>query len=427
MKKMLLLMLMLVAISISAQNTGVTGNARKKIDGRRVYVIGVSEDTQTYDINEKISNAEGSFARSERGLIDDLFFSYRGTFTNKAVSAADMLIDAGIMELAELVKDHRKDWAAAVRNECRFSERFSMNQEISDFYYNMSSEGAMDLNDIAFRGFSFRQYIRYNDETRSPLEVLYAHFSLDTTQNGINRMVHHSKFQVVLDSLRFNPYLCEIPNDSVKDPSHSIGFDFERRKDFRISLNTTIKSSWVCENMTIVKDYSLGDFHMEAYIDPALLDPRDSCFKYSVRNPSDSLKLSNIKCSGESFMVPRSYIGLIDDVAYWGTGQYHLEVNLSESCSINESYYLDQEKSVDGKKKWNRKVWKKEWRVIKKRRRFDQSHISRALHQVSSQWTEGQWVTEIFTPGTSVLVSTGEKYLKDAVGNAGAPAAAKGK
>lgn len=427
MKKMLLLMLMLVAISISAQNTGVTGNARKKIDGRRVYVIGVSEDTQTYDINEKISNAEGSFARSERGLIDDLFFSYRGTFTNKAVSAADMLIDAGIMELAELVKDHRKDWAAAVRNECSFSERFSMNQEISDFYYNMSSEGAMDLNDIAFRGFSFRQYIRYNDETRSPLEVLYAHFSLDTTQNGINRMVHHSKFQVVLDSLRFNPYLCEIPNDSIKNPSHSIGFDFERRKDFRISLNTTLKSSWVCENMTIVKDFSLGEFCMEASIDPTLLDPRDSCFKYSARNPSDTLKVKNIRCSGESFLVPRSYIGLIDDVAYWGTGQYHLEVNLSESCSINESYYLDQEKSVDGKKKWNRKVWKKEWRVIKKRRRFDQSHISRALHQVSSQWTEGQWVTEIFTPGTSVLVSTGEKYLKDAGGNAGAPAAAKGK
>ena len=179
--------------------------------------------------------------------------------------------------------------------------------------------------------------------------------------------------------------------------------------------------------MTIVNDYSLGDFHMEASIDPALLDPRDSCFKYSARNPSDSLKLSNIKCSGESFMVPRSYIGLIDDVAYWGTGQYHLEVSLSEKCSINESYYLDEEQSSDGKQKWNRKTWKREWKKIKKRRRFDQSHISRALHQVSSQWTEGQWVTEIFTPGTSVLVSTGEKYLKDAGGNAGAPAAAKGK
>ena len=122
MKKILISMLMLMAISINAQDMDRTGNIRKKIDGRRVYVIGVSEDTQTYDINEKISNAEGSFARSERGLIDDLFFSYRGTFTNKAVSAADMLIDAGIMELAELVRDHRKDWAAAVRNECSFSE-----------------------------------------------------------------------------------------------------------------------------------------------------------------------------------------------------------------------------------------------------------------------------------------------------------------
>lgn len=416
MKKILMMALAFAAamLALSAQNHGTDGKSmRKKIAGHRVYEIGVSEDTDTYDINEKLSEVEGAFRGNSRGLIDDIFLSYRGAFTKKTVSAVDMVIDAGILEIAELVKDHRKDWAEAVSKECRFSRNFKMDQEISDFYYTMSPEGAMDLNDIAFRGFSFRQYIHYNDTSRAPLEVLYAHFSLDTTQAGINRMVHHSKFQVVLDSLRFNPYLSEIPNDSVIDPSKSLGFDFARRKDFRISLNTTIKSSWVCENMTIVKDCTLGEFSMDLSIAPEMLDPDDSCFRYSVRNPEDRRKLSNIRCSGESFMVPRSYIGLINDQPYWGTGQYHLEIALNERCSINEAYYLDAEKSVNGKKKWDRKLWKQEWRMIKKRKKFQQSHMGRALQNVSSQWSDGQWVTEIFTPGTSVLVTTGEKFLKD--------------
>ena len=420
MKKILMMALAFAAamLALSAQNHGTDGkNMRKKIAGHRVYEIGVSEDTDTYDINEKLSEVEGAFRGNSRGLIDDIFLSYRGAFTKKTVSAVDMVIDAGILEIAELVKDHRKDWAEAVSKECRFSRNFKMDQEISDFYHTMSPEGAMDLNDIAFRGFSFRQYIHYNDTSRAPLEVLYAHFSLDTTQTGINRMVHHSKFQVVLDSLRFNPYLSEIPNDSVIDPSKSLGFDFARRKDFRISLNTTIKSSWVCENMTIVKDCTLGEFSMDLSIAPEMLDPGDSCFRYSVRNPEDRRKLSNIRCSGESFMVPRSYIGLINDQPYWGTGQYHLEIALNERCSINEAYYLDAEKSVNGKKKWDRKLWKQEWRMIKKRKKFQQSHMGRALQNVTSQWSDGQWVTEIFTPGTSVLVTTGEKFLKD-----GAPA-----
>lgn len=388
-------------------------NSRRKIEGMRVYAIGISENTETYEINEKLSNAESRAGEKTRGIIDDLFLSYRGTFSKKAASMADLLIDAGINEVAELVKDHRKDWREAVSKECSFRKSFKMSQEISDFYCKMSSSGAMDLDDIAFRGFSFRQHIRNKDPEAAPLEVLYAHFSLDTSEVGISRMVHHSKFQVVLDSLRFNPYLCEIPNDSVVDPAQSIGFDFAKRKDLVINLNTVLKSSWICENMSIIRDYPLGEFLLEAYIDPALLDPADSCFKYSIRNPSDTIKLQRIKCYGEAFMVPRSYIGLIDDVAYWGTGQYRLEMDLSENCSINESYYIEEDSSGNGKVKWNRKAWKEEWKLIRKRRGFEHRHLSKVFHQVSAQWTEGQWVTEIFTPGTTVLVTTGQEYLQE--------------
>ena len=135
MKRILLMMLALtyVAAGVSAQS--VESDNRVKIEGCRVYEIGVSEDTETYDINEKLSDAESHVGKNTRGLVNDLFFSYRGALSKRAVSTVDMLIDASIVEIAELVRNHRKDWMEAVNKECSFSENFNMNQEISDFYY----------------------------------------------------------------------------------------------------------------------------------------------------------------------------------------------------------------------------------------------------------------------------------------------------
>lgn len=387
-------------------------NAQESNKGLRVYSIGISEDIDTYEINEKLIKAENS-VRGSRGIVDDIFMAYRNSFSKGAGSTVGVLLDAGISEMAELMKDHRADWEKEVNKQCEFKKDFKMNQEIPDFYARNSSIGSLDLSDIAFRGFSFRQSIRFPSGNREPVEVFYAHFSLDTTSVGMNRMVHHSKFQVRLDSLMFNPYVSEIPVDPGRENGTSIEFDFARRKDFMLTLKTTLKSSWICENMSVIKDYPLGDFMMELMVDPSLLDSADSCFRYSAFNPADSLKAKSIVCTGESFVVPRSYVGVVDGVAFWGTGQYSLEMSLTESCKINEAYYIDQERSSDGKIKWNRKAWKQEWKQLKKNRKFEDTHIGRALTQVSSKWTDGQWVTEIFSPGTSVMVTTGEKLIKD--------------
>jgi len=387
-------------------------NVYSQDKGLRVYSIGVSEDIDTYEINEKLMQAENS-VRGSRGLVDDIFMAYRNSFSKGAGSAVGTLLDASVSEMAELIRNHRGDWEKAVKEQCTFQKDFKMEQEIPDFYTRNSSVGALDLNDIAFRGFSFKQSIRFPGKDREPIDVIYAHFSLDTTALGMNRMVHHSKFQVQLDSLMVNPYLCEIPDEPGRDNGTAAGFDFERRKDFRLSLKATLKSSWICENMTVIKDYPLGDFMMDVMLDPALIDPSDSCFKYSISNPADSLKREKIVCTGESFVVPRSYVGVLDGVAFWGTGQYSLEMSVSESCKINEKYYIDRSKSSDGKVKWNRKAWKKEWKQIRKRRNFEQTHIGKALTQVSSKWADGQWVTEIFSPGTTVMVSSGERLIKE--------------
>ena len=93
-------------------------------------------------------------------------------------------------------------------------------------------------------------------------------------------------------------------NDSISDPDLRLGVDFERRKDLKVSLRTVIKSSWICENMTVVTDQPVGEFLMEVNIDPKHMN--DSCFTYCRTNPADACKEGLIRCTGESFMIPRS-------------------------------------------------------------------------------------------------------------------------
>ena len=366
-----------------------------RTEGVRVYSIGVSESMDSHDMNEMLIQYQDEMASTRRGIISDIFLSYRSSAARKAGSIIDIVIDAGINELTELVRDHRRDWQMAVQKESRFSRNLKMDNEISDFYHKSSTNGALDLQDIAFNGFSCRQYIYRNNE--EPLEVFYAQFSLDTTQTGLRRMVNHSKFEVILDSLMFNPFICELPNDSIPDPDLRLGFDFERRKDLKVSLRTVVKSSWICENMTIVSDQPVGEFLMEVSIDPKYMN--DTCFTYCRTNPADACKANLIRCTGESFMIPRSYIGLIDNTAYWGTGQYSLDMTLSESCRINEDYYK------------NRKAWKEEWKIIRKREKIHKKQFNMAMQKITSGWKNGLWITEFVSPGTAVLVSNGKQFI----------------
>ena len=157
-----------------------------RTEGVRVYSIGVSESMDSHDMNEMLIQYQDEMASTRRGVISDIFLSYRSSAARKAGSIIDIVIDAGINELTELVRDHRRDWQMAVQKESRFSRNLKMDNEISDFYHKSSTNGALDLQDIAFNGFSCRQYIYRNNE--EPLEVFYAQFSLDTTQTGLRRM-----------------------------------------------------------------------------------------------------------------------------------------------------------------------------------------------------------------------------------------------
>ena len=134
-------------------------------------------------------------------------------------------------------------------------------------------------------------------------------------------------------------------------------------------------------------------------------------------NPADEakeLKLKKIMFSGESFMVPRSFIGTIDGRPYWGTGNYKIEVTLNESCRINERYYTTVDK--DGKIHWDRNKWHPEWEKIKKRQAYKRKMkqpLMQTWERVKTEWTGGKWVTEIVSPSTKILLNEGSSALNE--------------
>ena len=399
MKRLIAAIILVSTYSAYAQNPG-----EKIVEGRRIYTIGVDEGSSSRALNMLIDEHSEAISEDNRGLVGEIFCAYRSFCTGKTTSVVSEVVNAGVSYLAYSLKSHRGEWMQESIKECSFRKNLYMNQEISDFYRTTSNNGALDLHDIAFRGFSCRQYIMAGDE---PVDVMYASFSLDTTETGIKRMLQHSKFQMRLDTLLFNPYICEIPNDSIIEPSHRVGFDFERRKDFVVRLDTKVKSSWINEAIQITDNAELGGFALEIRLDSTMLD-NDGYLRY-VRPEDEDMMTDRekhvherISLVGESFMVPRSFIGTINGKPYWGTGQYRLEMTLSESCRINEDFYKDND------------LWKKEWRIMKKRASYRTSMKqpwTKAWDKIRTEWTGGRWVTEIMTPSTSLLIQKGTSYM----------------
>lgn len=384
------------------------------VKGKRIYTIGIEEGSSSRDLNMLIDAHSSAISEDNRGLVGEIFSAYRTLCTGKTSSMVGDVVNVVVSYLAYSMKSHRGEWLKESIKECSFRKDLKMQQEISDFYRTTSNHGALDLHDIAFRGFSCRQYIMVGDE---PVDVMYATFSLDTTEVGIKRMIQHSKFQMRLDTLIFNPYICEIPNDSTTNPSHRIGFDFERRKDFILRLNTTVNSSWINEAIQIADNVRLGEFTLEVRLDSTMLD-KDGCLRYFRQEHANEMTdkeryiHERISLTGESFMIPRSFIGTINSKPYWGTGQYRLEMSLSESCKINEDFYKKMDK--DGKLVWDKKLWKEEWKVMRSRESYKKSMKQpwdKTWDKIKTGWSEGRWVTEIITPSTSLLLQKGTSYM----------------
>lgn len=110
-------------------------------------------------------------------------------------------------------------------------------------------------------------------------------------------------------------------------------------------------------------------FVLNVPVDPEELDEKG--FLRYVRNRDEE---PVYKIVGESFIVPRSYMGYRDkDDNYkniWGTGEYKLEIELKETCDVTEQYRENWKKDRKRRKKLMEKesIWENGWQTISNQR-----------------------------------------------------------
>ncbi len=467
-----MLLLLSAPLAIYSQGAPQGGGA-----GEAGGVGGDSQSQRTFEIivreDPSMTNTRGitwdQQVRGLRGVGADMFSLYRSTVAGKFSSISTSLISAGINFLYDKLSSHRQDWMQAVQKECTYTKKLSMLTEVVDFYKNPSTKGALDPSDIVFTGFGCRQTIcKPKTQTseagkgeqreggapqggKSPGEdmaaggtpnqggqagadmdtipVFYVYCSLRTDSVGKQRIIHHSKFEVEVEDIYFNPYACNLPNDSTAGGTSHIDFNFDRRNNLTFTLTANISSSWMNEAIQVYRDIPLGEFKVTANIDKKDLNDK-GVFIYSRKRDKGTEKEKKVRVEGESFLVPRSYIGTLDTVSYasaWGTGQYKIDMEVSETCSINQDYYMDKDstnqhaqnmaamsqkkKSKKNQQKWNNN-WKEEWKIIKKRQRSS-SLWDTVKETVVSEWKGNEWITTIIEPASSTMISSLSNYIGD--------------
>lgn len=394
MKNLLTIVLLIVGFigPLSAQNAPKA----KRIEGQRKYSLIVHEgnDSTTKEFNRGLEMSRGN-----RSFLTDMANIYRSTFSNQIIGVATGLMEMGVNAIVQAAESKQPKWEQAVRGESTFTRILPMQMEILDFYRSPSTAGPLDPTDLYFRGFGCRQVIEFMGDDGQPdeKEVFYISCNVRTDSIGRMRMLNHSKFEVYVDSLRFNYAICDLPNDSLGVNADSrIGFDFAKRSDLTFNVKAILSSSWITQAMQVYNDVPLGVFEITARIDPDQLE--DGIFVYSANEDAGGKK--RVTVNGDSFLVPRSYVGssdLYNMQDSWGTGQYKVEMHISETCKINRDYYMK-----DGK--WDKKAWGPEWKLIKSRKK-GKSIWKQVLDVVGVQYAGSKWISTLIEPAKTVLVN----------------------
>lgn len=399
----MLLMTLVVAGSISAGTPSKeANNGQKKRNAVRKYQILVTNESSLKNINDfngQVRSQQNT--ESKRGLGLDLLNSVTSAFTHKTVDASKGVVGMGINYLANVIKGDREKWHTTAEQQCKYTHVLSAESTIDDFYALPSIQGSMDPENMRFNGFGCKSFIELQDEPGKGIDVFYIYCKMKRDSEGLKHIINHSKFLVELDTLIYNPRYCNLPNDSTG--SVESRFDFEKRKDLTFQLKVRIFSSWINQATMIQKDQQLGEFTITARIDKSKLNA-NGLFVLDKNDP-DYKKLVSIE--GDCFIVPRSFTGTTDANNYqpaWGTGQYRIEMELSETCKIIDDYYYKKGVKNDNPDdpKWDKAKWVPEWKDMKARRKDRESHKS-AWDCIVEAYRGNGWIATLTEPMTTVL------------------------
>lgn len=421
MKKLLIIIILVSVFGHVSSQTSDNAQIKKAQRKFQILVKNEEKERTIQESNNKI-NALQSASRSiaQRGLFGDLLWTgYTSSFTQKTVNATSNLVSLGINYLTEALKSDREKWYNTALQQCYYNQRLSSESRIDDFYALPSIKGAMDPANLKFEGFGCKNYIELIDNPGQGTSVFYIFCKIRRDDEGLRHIVNHSKFLVELDTLIVNPRYCNLPNDSTG--SAESRFSFEKRDNLNLELKVRLYSSWINQATMIFDDILLGEFSVNVNIDKKKLNSK-GLFIYDKNDP-DFQRLVSIE--GDSYIVPRSFTGTADAVNYqptWGTGQYRVEMEVSESCSIVDSYYQIRESgsgetvafadATPGKKKWDKAKWKTEWNAMKVRR-SNTPFIRNAWKCIVSAYKGTSWTATLTDPFTTALYSYESTKLDD--------------
>ena len=296
---------------------------------------------------------------ASRGYLGDLFEASKGAMKGIGAGYVTSFFDIGVNAIGALVTKnarHKKEWEEAVKKENVYQTVINSVSEMSDFYDDTSFDGAMDPKGMRFNGIGCLR-------TEGPDTMFYISCHID--QSKLYRIINHSKFELVLDTLIVSPQHSNLPNTQLHIP-----YSFAERKNFTLSMNITLSSSWMNEIVQLQKNQELGTFTINIPVDPSLLD--DNGFLRYVRH-GDAAPAYQVM--GESFIVPRSYMGFRDErdnfKDCWGTGEYKLSINIKESCDVTEQYRANWKQDYKRRKEMARQnqqmgIVEQSWQIVSK-------------------------------------------------------------
>lgn len=322
-----------------------------------IPVFGQVESYKTiiYTSDDLADDLQVTFDESQsRGLGSDLLNAGLGALKGIGAGYVTTLVDFGVNFIGELITKksrNQKEWNETITKESEHITNLCTIAELNDFYDRISFDGPMDPRGMKFDGIGCLKMI---DKDTSFF------MSCHINRDKLNRIVEHSKFELVLDTLIIDPFKSGLPNTKLNIP-----FSFEDRENFTLNISFEISSSWMDQLPQMNKDQVLGGFYINVPITAEDLNENNK-FVY-VRGETNSQEYSVV---GESFIVPRSYLSIRDQDKRmrhtWGTGEYKISVKILETCGVSEQYQKNWEQDFKRRKKMlpKEKFWAKTWKTI---------------------------------------------------------------
>ena len=412
------------SVTSMAQISSANYRYQVKVENQRDASV-IEDLNQFMDHEDRVMEERTA---KERGVLGQILLSsYSSVFLQKTLNASSQLLDLGADYLIETArkntKAHRfREWQDLTQAHNSYTKVLATDTKINDFYYMPSSVGPFDARYLKFNGVTCYNYL---ESTLSDLEgeeengsgmghdAFYIHCSLRADSLGLAEMAHHSKFLLKLDTLAFYPDWCNVPLDNKARGKNR--FNYAMRTGLRLSVVVKVFASWITPTVQLQDEVQLGQFTIHASIPERALIQRgdDRVFIYNGTDKAgdDPIQTASlVSISGDSFVVPRSYVSGIGADS-WGTGQYRLEITVTESCYTNDSYYLAPDsENLRGINRYDKNKWMAEWKQL--HHKDNRNFFKDAWAVIKSAYIKGDWAEELIDPAKSALFSVESQELR---------------